>query len=349
MTTINPSFTAPAGKPIALITGGTSGIGRAFARLLAQRGYNLVIVARGTTGLAETAAELQASGVACEQIRADLADPETVTALCEWVASRNFAFDVFVNNAGTGLYQPLATTDFAEAETALTVMGRAPVKLGGAVAQKMREAGSGQIINISSVQGFVPMGMYAAIKAFIRVWSESLALELAGTGVTVTAVLPGWVRSGFHRASGGRRSGVPDFLWLDPQQVAAAGLRAAERGKIRCTPSRRYQVIAFLAEKGPRRVVNRVARALRSAKSSASTKPSASTKLSASTKPSVSTKLSASTKPSASVPASTPAESPAATSGSSTGTVAGTFNDGVGTNHDIIQATNAELGEHGVR
>ncbi|MDK8318539.1 SDR family oxidoreductase [Actinobaculum massiliense] len=266
MTSFHPLASRSTKRGPALVTGGTSGIGLAFARQLGAAGYPLVLVARGQERLEAVRAQFLANGVPCEVIRADLGVDDDVARLCDWMASQQPPIEVFVNNAGSGLYHPIVTDDFEEIENALSLMGRAPVKLGGVAAQVMREASHGRIINISSVQGFVPMGMYAAIKAFIRLWSESLAQELHGTGVSVTAVLPGWVRSGFHANSGGRRSGVPDFLWLDPEQVAKAALRAAERGKTRCIPTARYKVIGFLAEKGPRAAVNAVARALRSSK-----------------------------------------------------------------------------------
>ncbi|MDY5133045.1 SDR family NAD(P)-dependent oxidoreductase [Actinotignum urinale] len=248
----------------ALITGGTSGIGLAFARRLAQRGYSLVLVARNKTKLEQTAQEFAERGVRVDVIQADLTTEDGVNAVIDRVKSDDNPIDVLVNNAGTGLYHSLATTDFRDIDQAAVVMAEAPMKIGGAAATQMKKRGKGHIINISSVQSFVPTGPYASFKALIRMWSESLSGELHGTGVRATVVMPGWVRSGFHKS--GKRSGVPDALWLEPDTVAIEGLKAAFQGKTRCVPSTRYKIIAFLAEKAPRGAVNWVGRKISGSK-----------------------------------------------------------------------------------
>ncbi|MDE1655435.1 SDR family NAD(P)-dependent oxidoreductase [Actinotignum schaalii] len=245
-------------RPRALVTGGSSGIGLAFARQLAARGYALVLVARGKERLNAVAEQFRAGGVECETMCCDLGVGNDVARLCSYLDDH--AVDVVVNNAGAGLYESLVNGDMDRIEAAAALMAGAPVRIGAAATAAMAARGKGTLINIASVQSFVPMGAYAALKSFVRVWSESLAVELHGSGVTVTAVLPGWVRSDFHRNSGGKRSGVPDALWLEPDTVARAALAAAARGKVRCTPTVRYKIIGFLAEKGPRCAVNWVAR-----------------------------------------------------------------------------------------
>lgn len=240
----------------ALVTGGTSGLGLDFARALAAQGLALVIVARDTDRLAHTAAELGSRyGVEVETLVADMARRTDVEAVAQRLADKDAPVDVLINNAGHGMHLPLATTDTTEHERSLDVMVRAVLVLGGAAASTMRERGRGSIINVASVASLIPMGAYSAIKAWVRVYSESLTLELAGTGVQVTALLPGWVRTEFHERAEIRTSAIPRFLWLSSSRVVAEGLAAVGRGKVRSVPSKRFRVIAFLAEHAPRRWV----------------------------------------------------------------------------------------------
>ncbi|WP_241152982.1 SDR family NAD(P)-dependent oxidoreductase [Neoactinobaculum massilliense] len=248
---------------VALITGGTSGIGLAFADLLAAEGCDLVLVARHADALARTAARFP--GVHVETIPADLTDPKGVDAVLARLDSPDRPVDVLVNNAGQGLYASLASRDTAALERGISLMATVPVKLGAHAAAAMKQRGGGMIINISSINSFVPFGLYSAIKALVRVWSESLAVELTGTGVSCTAVLPGWVHSNFHKNAGGKRSNIPDALWLEPDVVAREGLAAAKEGRLRCTPSIRYKVIGWFAEHAPRGIVAAVSRRINGA------------------------------------------------------------------------------------
>lgn len=241
--------------PVALITGGTSGIGLAFARELARDGYSLVLVARHADALASTAAAFEAEGTEVETIAADLTEKKGFDDVVARLTSEDRPIEVLINNAGAGLYANLATHDTSELEHGIDLMAVVPVKLGAQAAASMKSRGHGRIVNISSINSFVPFGLYSAIKALVRVWSESLALQLRGTGVTATAVLPGWVRTNFHANSGGKRSNIPDALWLDPEQVAREGWAGVKAGKARVTPSGRYKPIRVLAEHAPRNLV----------------------------------------------------------------------------------------------
>jgi short-subunit dehydrogenase len=236
----------------ALVTGGTSGIGAAFARQLAASGYDLVLVARNPERLASTAAQLHAAaGIHVETIRADLADLRDVAKVAARVGTAEHPIDLVVNNAGIGLRAPLVSTDMAAQQHAFDVMCRAVLVLGGAAAAAMRERGAGSIITISSLQTYLATGGYAAIKAWVTAWSQSLSVELRGSGVTATVVLPGWVRTEWHERAGVERSSVPGFLWTDPDAVVRVALRDARRGRVVCIPSVRYRVLGWFARHLP--------------------------------------------------------------------------------------------------
>ncbi|PZF81876.1 SDR family NAD(P)-dependent oxidoreductase [Jiangella anatolica] len=243
----------------ALITGGTSGIGLAFAQALGARGCDLVLVARDKDRLESTAEDLRRRhGVDVEVLPADLADRAQVDTVADRLADDDSPIEVFVNNAGKGVHARLVTDDTSEHEQAIDLMITAVLVLGAAAARTMRERGHGVIVNVSSVAGLITMGGYSAIKSFVRTYSESLSLELAGAGVQVTALLPGWVRTEFHQRAGIRTGSIPSSLWLDPDQVVAGCLADVEKKRVRSVPSARFKVLAWLAEHAPRAAVRKV-------------------------------------------------------------------------------------------
>ncbi|MGO1561583.1 Short chain dehydrogenase [Actinomycetales bacterium JB111] len=244
----------------ALVTGGTSGIGLGYARHLALRGLDIVLVARNAERLESTAAELRALGVDVEIVVADLATPDGVATVVERLASEDSPVEVYVNNAGHGLYTPLTAEDMSSHHAAIDLMIRAVLDTGAAAARAMRSRGSGVIITIGSISGMIATGHYSAIKAWVNSYSESLGMELEGTGVTVTCVMPGWVRTEFHERAGMSTGKIPDELWLDVDQVVTESLDAAERGQVRSIPSWRYKVLAFGAEHGPKFAVRAISR-----------------------------------------------------------------------------------------
>jgi len=251
----------------ALITGGTSGIGATFARSLASRGYDLVLVARNQDNLDSIAAELNGRGTAVETISADLSDRADVTRIAERLGSTDRPIDLFVNNAGFGVHWPLVTTDTRKHEYALDVMLRAVLVLGGAAASAMVARGSGSVINTSSVAGYLTMGSYSAIKAWVTSYTESLAVELRGTGVTATALLPGWVRTEFHKSANIRTSSIPSFLWVDLTRVVETGIRDAARGKVLSIPTLRFRLISGFLRHIPRGALRSVSAAVSSSRS----------------------------------------------------------------------------------
>lgn len=264
----------------ALITGGTSGIGLAFAQALARRGVALVLVARDADRLGRVADELTAThGVRVDTLVADLADRSAQDAVAARLASDE-RLDVLVNNAGFSLKTPLVGGDEALLDRGYEVMGRALRVLGGAAGAAFRARGGGTIINVTSLSGMTRQDGYSALKAYGTALTEVLANELTGTGVTVTAVLPGWVRTDFHAAGGVGKSSIPDVLWLDADRVAADALADAARGKVLSVPAKRYRALAFLLGALPPGGVRAVSRALsghrRRGAASAAPAPSAS-------------------------------------------------------------------------
>ncbi|QEO08856.1 SDR family NAD(P)-dependent oxidoreductase [Protaetiibacter larvae] len=246
--------------PIALVTGGTAGIGAAFARALAARGYDLVLVARTASRLEEFATELRTTGTEVEVLVADLGDRADVGRVAARLADAEHPIELLVNNAGYGMKSRLGDPDLAEADDALDVMVRTPLVLSAAAVPGMRERGHGAIVNVASVAGYLSMGLYSSIKAWLRVYSESLANELHGTGVTVTALMPGWVHTEFHDRASIRKSSIPSWLWLNADRLVAACLRDVDRGKALSTPTARYRFLSWLLRHLPAPTVRWVSR-----------------------------------------------------------------------------------------
>lgn len=243
----------------ALVTGGTSGIGLAFARELAVRGCELVLVGRDTQRLESTAQEMQVVyGVECETLSADVGTDDGVRAVSERLKSTDSPIDIFVNNAGHALHHKLATEDTAPLKKAIDVMASAPVLLGAAAGAAMKERDRGVIITTASISGLVPMGLYSAIKALVRMWSLSLSFELANTGVRAVTFMPGWVHTELHQRSGITTSNIPDFLWISAERAARECVEGVERGHNYVVPSKRFKVMAALALHVPVAVVGAV-------------------------------------------------------------------------------------------
>jgi hypothetical protein len=251
---------------VALVTGGTSGIGAAFARQLAARGYDLVLVARSPERLDRMAAELRALGRAVEVLPADLGDRADVARVAARLEDPARPIDMLVNNAGFGMHGSLLDPDLTLQDSALEVMCRAVLVLSGAAARGMVGRGDGRIVNVSSTAGFLAMGGYSAVKAWVTAFSESLSVELRGTGVFVTALCPGWVHTEFHERAGIRASSIPNAMWLDADELVSATLRDVDRKKVISIPTVRYSVLIWAARHAPRSAIRRFSGALSSSR-----------------------------------------------------------------------------------
>ncbi|MEE6281851.1 SDR family NAD(P)-dependent oxidoreductase [Georgenia sp. MJ170] len=240
----------------ALITGATAGLGLELAWQLAADHHDLVLVARDQTRLATVAAQLRAvAAVHVEVLAADLSVPDDVARIADRLTDPRRPVGLLVNNAGFGLGQRFVGGELATEEDALAVMVRAVMVLSHAATGAMVARGRGAVLNVSSVAALTTMGSYAAHKAWVRVFTEGLATELRGTGVTATALCPGLVRTEFHARARMRSEVWPDWVWLDAGGVAAAALRAVRRGDVLCTPSLRYAAGAALLRLAPRSMV----------------------------------------------------------------------------------------------
>ncbi|MBA3368207.1 MAG: SDR family oxidoreductase [Geodermatophilaceae bacterium] len=250
---------ASPGRSTALVTGGTAGIGAAFAAQLAREGSDLVLVARTESRLTDKATELsERYGIAVETIAADLSTAHGLGRVEARVADAGAPIHLLVNNAGFGLAEDFLDSDVAAEEEMLAVNVRAVLRLTHAALPAMIERGSGGIINVSSMAGSVPTATgatYAASKAWVTAFTESLSMLVAGKGVALTALCPGFTRTEFHDRVGVSRGGVPELLWLDADDVVAAGLRDHRRGAVISVPGVQYKASVIGSRLVPRSVL----------------------------------------------------------------------------------------------
>ena len=240
-------------RPTALVTGATAGIGREFARQLAARGHDLILVARDEARLRTVAGELAAEhGVAVETLRADLTDRAEMARVGERLADADRPVDVLVNNAGFGVNHRFVGGDLDEELRQLDVLCTAVLVLSHAAAPAMRARGRGLILTVSSVAAFTSRHSYSAAKAWATTFTEALAHDLRGSGVLVSAVHPGFTRTEFHDRAGMDMSRTPAFTWLTTEQVVDAALRGARAGRTVVVPGAFYRVAATALQLAPR-------------------------------------------------------------------------------------------------
>ena len=237
----------------ALVTGASAGLGLEFAWQLATARHDVVLVARDGDRLHRLASQLEAAaGVRTEVIVADLGDRAQLEPVVARLRQTTRPVGLLVNNAGFGLAQPFVGGDLEREEQALDVMVRAVLVLSHAAAGAMVERGRGAILNVASVAALLASGTYSAHKAWVRTFTEGLAVELRGTGVTATALSPGFVRTEFHERGGIDVSAFPSVTFLNPEDVVAEALADVRHGVVISTPSLRYKLAAGSARLAPR-------------------------------------------------------------------------------------------------
>ena len=222
--------------PVTLVTGASSGIGEALARRLAKERHDLVLTARRADRLEALAHELEAAhGIKAQAVPADLSRPGAPTELVQQIEARGLAVQWLVNNAGIGTggrFDQLPVEGEVE-EIRLNVS--APVELTGRLLPGMMARGRGVVMNLASTAGFGPMpfsATYGATKAFLLSFSEALAVEVAGTGVHIVCVCPGFTRTEFQQKANIDTSALPDFAWMSAEAVADQAVRAANRSGV---------------------------------------------------------------------------------------------------------------------
>ncbi|KAB7745176.1 SDR family NAD(P)-dependent oxidoreductase [Nostocoides sp. F2B08] len=242
--------------PTVLVTGATAGIGREFVRQYAEQGYAVVAVARTASRLEKLADETRRTyGVRVEVVAADLVDRAALEGVAQRLRSADDPVDVLVNNAGLGLKSSFTDNDLATEEAAFDLMCRAVLVLSHAAATTMRARGRGEIINVSSVASFISAGSYSAAKAYVTVLTEALSTELAGSGVSATALCPGFTHTEFHERGGMDVSYLPEAAWLDVRDVVAAAIADSRAGRAISVPSAKYKALVGLLQVTPRRLL----------------------------------------------------------------------------------------------
>lgn len=228
--------------PTALITGASTGIGATFAEVLAERGHDLILVARSKDKLDALAAEITAdTGRTVAVITADLGLPNSGSALAQKVASLKLDVDLLINNAGFGSAGAFAKQSAARDAEMIALNCTAVVDLAHAFLPAMLARKGGGILNVASVAAFQPlphMAIYGATKAFVLSFTEALWAEVRGAGVKVSALCPGPVDTPFFEATGTPRlrKTVPKGLMMQPRPVVEAALAALEAGRPVCIP-----------------------------------------------------------------------------------------------------------------
>lgn len=244
----------------ALITGASAGIGEAFARRLAHDGYDLTLVARSRQRLEELARALREEhGVQVDVVDADLTQTAALRRLERHMDETKL--DLLVNNAGFGTFGRFAELDIRREEEEIRLNVVALVRLTRAALPGMIERGRGGIINVSSMASFQPCpytATYGATKAYVTSFTEALAEELRGTGVTVQALCPGFTRTEFQERAGIDASAIPSFAWMSAAAVVDASLAAFARGQVICVPGLGNRMLAAVSSAAPRFASRRV-------------------------------------------------------------------------------------------
>ncbi len=242
----------------ALVTGATAGIGAEFTAQLAARGDDLVLVARDRERLETCAEDLRTRHrIAVEVIVADLTDREQVAIVEARLRDATHPVDLLVNNAGFGVNQLFVDGDLEAEQAMLDVLVTAVLRLTHAALPGMVARGTGGVINVSSVASFIAGGTYSAAKSWCTVFSESVDRQLAGTGVTVMALCPGFTHTEFHQRGGMDVSHLPDWMWLDAPDLVRDALADFRRGKPVSVPGAQYKAIRVLTSVLPRPLVRR--------------------------------------------------------------------------------------------
>ncbi|MFE5774697.1 MULTISPECIES: SDR family NAD(P)-dependent oxidoreductase [Brachybacterium] len=244
----------------ALVTGSTAGLGLEFAWQLAGTGHDLLLVARDEGRLRAVAEQIRhVHKVEVDVLAADLSVRRELDRVATAVTDPVAPVSLLVNNAGYGLRGRFLEVGVEEHEKQMDTLIRAVLVLSHAAARVMVQRRCGAIINVSSLAGYTAAGPYAASKSWVTVFTESLATELEGTGVTATALLPGFVATEFHERASISVEGLPRVTWLKAPFVVEQALRDAAKGQVLSIPSVKYRAAGEVSRLAPRRLVRLLA------------------------------------------------------------------------------------------
>ncbi|MBO1031840.1 SDR family NAD(P)-dependent oxidoreductase [Tessaracoccus sp. SD287] len=252
----------------ALVTGATAGIGHAFVRHLAARGYDLVLVARDIERMTALKGELERQyGVSAEVFAADLSVAADVTRVADRLESVESPVDMLVNNAGFGLHADLLDKSKLDLQRrAFDVMVWAVLELSAAAGRAMKSRGQGNIINVASTSAWIMSGNYSAIKSWVLTFSEALAAELYDTGIKVTALCPGWVHTEFHDRAQIKKTNLPEIVWVDIDVLVSEALRDNDKNKLVSIPTLKWKLAIAVATYGPKGFIRWFSRRLSSSR-----------------------------------------------------------------------------------
>lgn len=247
----------------AIVTGPTAGIGAAYAKLLASKGFDLVLVSRDLERLNDTAAGLtERYGVATKVLSLDLTTEPGIATLADFISKNEI--EVLINNAGFGLNSSFVNSAAADEQAVLNILVTAPMQLSHAALPQMVARKSGTLVNVSSVAGYIAGGHYSAAKAYVTVLSESLHAEVSKHGVKVSALCPGFTKTEFHQRAKMKMDALPKFMWLDADFLVAKSWADAQADKAISIPGWQYRAMVWFLGVAPRAWVRRTGITLRS-------------------------------------------------------------------------------------
>jgi short-subunit dehydrogenase len=249
----------PSSRPLAVVTGASGGLGLDMARILARRGYDVVLAARSVDRLESIRDQIESQARTRAFVAAhDLSTRPGVDRLLHDIALLDRPVDLLVNNAGFGLHGPYLETEPASEVAMIQVNVLSLVRLTRALLPDMVARGSGRVLQVASTAGFMPgplMSTYYATKAFVLSYSDALAEELRGTGVSMTCLCPGPTRTGFQARAGARRAGAGELGAMESEAVARAGLDGALSGRRRVVPGLINKLSTWVPRVLPRNVL----------------------------------------------------------------------------------------------
>ena len=241
----------------ALITGATAGIGESFSRLLAEKGFNIILVARDLPRLNERAAALEANfKVETKVIQADLATDAGCQTIEDFISANEV--EVLINNAGFGINKSFLVSEISAEQQMFDVLVRTPMRLMHVALPQMKARDTGTIINVSSVAAWIAGGSYSASKSYLTVLSESLHTELSSTKVKVSALTPGFTRTEFHQRGRMKMGALPNFMWLNADVLVAKAWSDSQKGSAISVPGWQYIVLSTFLRFGPRPLIRKL-------------------------------------------------------------------------------------------